>query len=472
MRVIHSRAVPRSLFAPPADDSPFLSREVCQAIAARFFAAATGGGTTKVEIDSRWVGNIRWARNAVSTSGDSRTTNFTVARNIRGAAAIANTNAVDDGAIADCVTQAEERVAVLPEDPEQYPRTPSPVLPFTKPPLWFDRTYAIDAVARGQLVAQRIAQVTPSGLQSAGYVETTAQGAAVLDTSELFRYYPITLAQCSITVRDPKSGGSGWAGVDFNDWGRIDTERLTAIAIDKCEQSRNPVAVEPGRYVAILEPQAVADLFSLILDRAMDRVMAEQGAGPFADPNRPGFSKIGQQVLHERVVVSADPMDPDGGFIPFDWSGEPYQHVNWIEHGVLKELSYARRYGVMSLNKDAALSNSRGYRFTVSGPTATLGEMVASAERGVLVTRFNNVRVVDFNSMLLSGTTRDGLWLVERGKISKAIKNFRFVESPLFAFNRILQASVPQRVFRPDAPAVVPAVMVRDFSFTSLADAI
>jgi predicted Zn-dependent protease len=297
-----------------------------------------------------------------------------------------------------------------------------------------------------------------------------AQGAAVLDTSQLFRYYPITQCQYSITVRDPASAGSGWAGVDFNDWQRIDANQRTAIAIDKCQRSRNPVAVEPGRYTAVLEPQAVCDLFSPILDRAMDRQMAEMGMGPFAAGG--GNSKIGQRVLDDRMTVSADPMDPDCGFIPFDWNGEPYQHVNWIENGVLKDLSYNRAYGVTALNKDAALSNSRAYRLSMTGATATVDEMVEGVERGLLVTRFNNVRLVDFQSMLLSGTTRDGIWLIEKGKISKAVKNFRFTESPLFAFNNIQQSGIPQRVFRPDAPAVVPAITVRDFSFTALADVV
>jgi predicted Zn-dependent protease len=469
MHVSHDSA-PRTLFTLSGNDSRFLSREECQAVANRVFAAAKGGGTTTLTIDSRWLGNIRWAQNTVSTGGDRRTTDINVERNIRGASGSARTNATDDAMIDDCLARAEARVVLSSENPEQYPRTPSPVLPFSKPHLWFDTTYALDAAARAHLAAQRIAQVTPSGLQSAGYLEATAQGAAVLDTNHLFRYYPLTIAQYSVTVRDLKAGGSGWAGVDFNDWMRIDTEQLTAIAIEKCQASRNPVAVEPGRYTAILEPQAVSDLFSPILDMAMDRMMAESGAGPFAAGG--GNSKIGQRLLDSRVVVSADPMDPDCGFVPFDWQGEPYQSVKWFDAGVLKELSYNRRYGVASLNKDAALPNSRGYRMTVVGASATIPEMIASVNRGFLLTRFNNVQIVDFNTMLLSGTTRDGLWLIEHGKISKPVKNFRFTESPLFAFNNIQQAGIPQRVFRPDAPAVVPPITVRDFSFTALADAI
>ncbi len=217
-----------------------------------------------------------------------------------------------------------------------------------------------------------------------------------------------------------------------------------------------------------LEPQAVSDLCSPILNRAMNRVMAEQGMGPFAAGN--GNSKIGQKVFDERITISADPMDPDCGFVPFDWNGEPYQAVNWFERGVLKELAYDRHYGLTQLNRDAALPNSRAYR--MSGGTATIDEMIASTERGILVTRFNAIGVIDINSMLLGGNTRDGLWLVERGKISRPIKNFRITESPLFALNNIAQLGIPQRVFRPAAPAVVPALKINDFSFTGMMDAV
>jgi predicted Zn-dependent protease len=90
----------------------------------------------------------------------------------------------------------------------------------------------------------------------------------------------------------------------------------------------------------------------------------------------------------------------------------------------------------------------------------------------VLVTRFNNVRLLDFDSMLMNGNTRDGFWLIERGRITKPIKNFRFTESPMFVLNNIEMLGVPQRVFRPEAPAVVPSIMARDFSFTGVVDAV
>jgi predicted Zn-dependent protease len=108
----------------------------------------------------------------------------------------------------------------------------------------------------------------------------------------------------------------------------------------------------------------------------------------------------------------------------------------------------------------------------MSGGTTTVEEMIQTTKRGLLVTRFSNMELIDDQSVLVSGYTRDGLWLVENGQISKPVKNFRFTESPLFVFNQVEQLGVPQRIFHPTAPIVVPPVKVRDFSFTSLADAV
>jgi predicted Zn-dependent protease len=450
------------------ESNRFLSREACRSLADRIFAMTTGGGETTVNINSYWRGNLRWGRNQVSTGGDTQETSITIIRAIKGARGVATTNAMDDDALRDCIQRAEALIIFSGENPEEYPDSPPETLPHSEPKIWFDSTYNVDAEVRGATAETLIAPAEAADLFSAGYLSVSASGYAVISTTGLFRYYPFTTAQYSVTVRDKKGTGSGWAGVDFNDWERIDAAKLSAIALDKCQRSQNPVRVEPGRYTAILEPQAVCDLFAPILDRAMDRVMAEMGMGPFAAGN--GNSKIGQQLLDDRITVSADPMDPDCGFVPFDWNGEPYQKVNWFENGILKELAYGRRYGLTQLGKDAALPNSRAFR--ISGGKTTVEEMIASTERGILVTRFNAISIIDFNSMLLGGNTRDGLWLVERGKITKAIKNFRITESPLFVFNNIVQLGIPQRVFRPGAPAVVPALKVNDFSFTGMMDAV
>jgi predicted Zn-dependent protease len=164
-------------------------------------------------------------------------------------------------------------------------------------------------------------------------------------------------------------------------------------------------------------------------------------------------------------------MDPDLGFVPFGIGGfEVYNPVVWFERGVLKELAYDRRYAIRELGLNRGLLTNGAFRMT--GGTISIDEMIQTTSRGLLVTRFSGVEVIDGKSVLCTGYTRDGLWLVENGKISKAVKNFRFTESPLFVFNQVEQLGVPQRVLHPAAPVVVPPAKVRDFSFTALSDSV
>lgn len=458
--------------ADPETDDRFLSRAQCRALADRILALTTGGGRTRTGIYSVWTDSLRWARNVINVGGDTRITNIDVTRIIRRAVGRAVTNSMTVDALRSCVQRAEDFVLFNQENPDDYPEPIPPVRPHANPTLWFARTVMDDDADRAAAIDAMIAPTEAAGALSAGYLEVAARGMSLLDTDGLTRYYPYSTAQCSVTVRDPQGMGSGWAGVDWNDVARIDTARLAHIALDKCQRSRNPVAIEPGRYTAILEPQAVCDLVAPLMERALDRLPAERGQGPFADPSRPGWSRLGQRVVDSRLTLSADPMDPDCGFVPFDGGGEPYPAIKWIENGVLRALSYDRGYGVRQLGQDAALPNSRAFRLSGMANTSTIEEMIAGTTRGILVTRFNNVQLLDFDSMLMNGNTRDGLWLIERGKITKAIKNFRFTESPIFVLNNLDAIGIPQRVFRPSAPAVVPPLMVRDFSFTALIDAV
>jgi len=456
--------------ADPDTDGRFLSRAACQALATRVIAMATGGGETRLEINSRWTGNVRWARNDISTSGDTQVSRVEIGRSIHRASGGAYTNALSDDALRACVARAEAMLQFQRENPDTYPDPPKPIHPHLTPTLWFDRTIELDDVTRASIADRAIGPAKQAQLLAAGYLAVGANGRAVIHSDGLFRYYPYTTVQCTITVRDPKGQGSGWAGVDWNDWARVDVEHLAQTALDKCLRSRNPVAVEPGRYTAILEPQAVCDLVFMLVDWALARGPAENGMGPFADPAKPGSSRIGQRVVDPRITLGIDPMDPDCGFVPFDGNGEPFQPVNWIEHGILKALSYERTYGVQLLGRDSALPNP--YAFRLSGGTSTIDEMIASTARGLVVTRFNDVQLLDRNSLLCTGTTRDGVWLVEHGAVTKPVKNFRFTESPMFVLNNVEQLGAPQRVFHPGSPVVVPPLKARDFSFTSLIDAI
>jgi len=469
--------------ADPGNARPagrFLSKEECTALTARVTRFAVGGGETDLSVDSTWTGNVRWARNQVSTCGDVRNNRVDIARTIRGANNHVVVNVLDDANLEAAVRRAERLLIQVGENLESPYHTPY-IEPYATPTLWFDRTYHLDSAARAEAMRTLAAPAAAAGMLSSGYLEVSAHGSAIMRDGRWSIYYPHTQAQFSVTVRDPQGTGSGWAGVDWRDWGRIDAQQIAAVALDKCLKSRNPVAVEPGRYTAILEPQAVCDLVAPIFDpwnTVLDRYSAEdrRPPRPFSGPKR-GETKIGQQLLDGRLTISADPTDPDLGMFPFalDYGVDrgliSYHPVKWFENGVLKELAYTRDpYGIREMGLNTGLPNSGAFR--MSGGTTTVDEMIATTQRGILVTRFSMVHIVDQLSMMLAGYTRDGLWLVEHGKISKPIKPFRFTDSPLFALNNLEQIGIPMRVFRPEMPAIVPALKVRDFGFTSLSEAV
>jgi predicted Zn-dependent protease len=478
--------------APSFPAARFLSAEECQALITRVAGFATGGGTTTINLRSGWSGNLRWARNRVISSGDIRNNSVTISRENNGANGSSSTNALDDRRLRLTVQRAE-RVVAMQHEVEVPLREGAPFIEeYLKPKIWFDSTYHQEAAQRAGLMQSLIKPAEKEGMFAAGYIRVSAWGQAMMDQTRVW-YYPYTQAEYSVTVRSPDGTGSGWAGVDWNDWARIDTEQLTQRALEKCLRSRNPVRLEPGRYETILEPQAVGDLIAPLMGPATtDRQYAEEGdpqnlkdsqyyrpdsQSPFNDGR--GYSKIGEKVIDERLSVSTDPTDPDLGFPPFTgW--QVYHPVTWIQDGVLKELPYNRSYAVKRLGRNTGglpmfgFFYTASFHMTVTGETASLEEMIATTKRGILVTRFSDIELppLDQKSLLLTGYTRDGTWLIEDGKISHPIKNFRFTESPFFVLNSVEQIGVPQRIYHPTYPIVVPALKVRDFSFTSLSEAV
>jgi predicted Zn-dependent protease len=490
--------VPRGRRAEPkrllADDSRILTKADCDAIAKRIFAFARGGGETQVQIGSWTRGEVRWARNRVSLASDRRDVQVEIHRIVYNVGAgKASTNQLDDESLEAAVRCAERLGAVTHQAMRPRPGLPSePLGTWPKTAIWSDASYSVAPDMRGQVARTIIEPAEAKGFYSAGYVEMHAGSTMRVSSERATGPYNVndrpytqwTQAQCSLTVRDQQGAGSGWAGLSSYDWQSIDSAALGARALQKCEASRNPVTLEPGRYTVILEPQAVADLMELIV-QSMARTVAESGGGPWAlapdDAVRvlgtPIWrTKLGLKVIDERITIDHDPSDPRLGILP----SSGMEPVTFFEKGVLKNLAYPRDYALEWLSKNIELRGMAGYR--MSGGTSSIDEMIATTQRGLVVTRFNNIVPLDGGSLLATGLTRDGLWLVEHGKITKAVKNFRFTESPLFVLNSIEQLGVPVPVFRPVksayvqgiplTPAIVPPIKSRDFSFTSTIDAI
>jgi predicted Zn-dependent protease len=276
-----------------------------------------------------------------------------------------------------------------------------------------------------------------------------------------FGYHPSTRASFSVTMRTPDGTGSGYGAANANDIGKMDTDLASEIAIEKALASRNPRAVEPGKYTVVLEPLASSGIMGSMWGGFSAR-STDEGRSFMAKPG--GGSRLGEQVFGPEVNVRSDPWSADVPGTPWASEGVPQQATTWIENGVVKALA-CPRYWAQESGRAVQPGPSS---LIMSGGTADTNELIRGTERGILVTRTWYIRTVDPQTVLLTGLTRDGTFYIENGRILYAVKNFRFNESPIIMLNNVDELGVPVRV----GNSMVPAMRVRDFTFSSLSDAV
>jgi predicted Zn-dependent protease len=211
----------------------------------------------------------------------------------------------------------------------------------------------------------------------------------------------------------------------------------------------------------------VGDLAQLVVFYA-DARQADEGRSPFSKPG--GGNKVGEKIVDSRVTIFSDPADAQLLAQPFDGEGLPIARQVWVENGSLKQLQYSRFWA----KKNGVTPTGGATSLKMQGGSATMDEMIKSTERGILVTRLWYLREVDPRTILYTGLTRDGTFLIEEGRISRSISNLRFNESPLFMLNNIEMLGPSERVAGTEAGGSVamPALKVRDFNFTSLSEAV
>jgi predicted Zn-dependent protease len=458
-------SAPKSLFRAAAD--PLLSRAEAEAIARKVLSFATAD-ETRVIINGGTRGNARFAVNQISTAGDVTNTTVTVRSAFGKKISFASTNAVDDESLRRVVQSAESLARLSPEDPEAMPELGPQQ--YGEGRGWSEATATLDPAGRAEAVRKITEPARAAGLVSTGYLETGAQAQAIANNKGLFAYARNTESALTTTVRTADGRGSGWAGGAHWDWSRVDSAALGATAIQKARASTDAVAIEPGRYTVVLEPTAVGNLVQLIAF-ALNARQADEGRSFFTKPG--GGNKIGTQVVDPRVTIVSDPNDPDTYGAPFTGDGLPTERVVWVENGVLKNLAYDRYWA----QRQSVQPTRAAGGFKMSGGDQTLDDLVKGTERGILVTRFWYIRPVDPRTILYTGLTRDGTFLIENGRVTKAVKNLRFNESPIFMLNNLEAMTRPVRVSASESgnagqAIVVPAIRTKDFTFTSLSDAI
>ena len=446
-----------------------MTRDEAKALADRVLALAKGVEQTRVNITSSWNGNTRFADASITTSGGITDVIVDVTVTMGRKRASASTNVLDDASLRRTVDLAAQLARLSPDDPEMMPELGPQKHAVVN--AYIEDTANLTPAARAGAVRRTIDGTGGGQIFSAGFLDAHAIAVAVATSNGLFAFHRTTDADLSMTARTPDGTGSGWASAGSRDWGKIDPAAIGRAAARKAESSRNPQAIEARPMTAVLEPQATNDLVPL-LSGALSARAADEGRSAFSKPG--GGTRIGEKVMDERVTLYSDPTDPDLLAMPFDVEVSAETHGLDRERRAQESLVYALLGGTAEGAADRHQHLQRqlecdGGGLKMTGGTKTTDELIAGCEHGVLVTHFFYIRSLEPRTVLYTGLTRDGAFLIEKGKVIRPLKNLRWNESPLLMLNRL------EDIGRPEAVAAgrhMPALRIRDFNFTSLSDAV
>jgi predicted Zn-dependent protease len=410
-------------------------------------------------------GNVRYALNNVSTSGYVSDADLVVQVAFGKRTGTATINAFDDKSIEAVVRRAEELAKLAPENPEFMPAIDKQAY---KPSGTFvEKTAAITPEYRAQVAADCIEPCRKDKLIAAGFFSDSQDFTAIANSKGNYGYQKSSGMDFTCTVRTDDGKGSGWVARNLEDVAKFDAKTEIKTAMQKAKGSVEAKALEPGKYTVIMEPAATAGLISFMMF-GFDARQADEGRSFLS--KKGGGNKLGEKMFDERVTIYADPWDANSAVLPWDNDGLAREKTAIITKGKVDYLHYSR-YWAQKQGKKAV--GQPGNLIMVGGDKSTM-DLVKSTKKGVLVTRTWYIRMVDPQTVLLTGLTRDGTFYIENGEIKYPIKNFRFNESPAIMLNNIEEIGKPVRVGDNESPFVmmIPPMKIRDFTFTSLSDAV
>jgi PmbA protein len=427
-------------------------------------ARAQGVRELEVILTGEDASLTRFANNAIHQNVAERNTHISVRPVIDGRTARASTNRRDEAAIRAVVDEAIAITRLTEPDPELPP------LAAPEPLDQVDRHFQATAQAspdeRARAVAEAIREVEAAGQTAAGIYSTGEGFFGLMNSNGLAAWHNETMARFSITAMD--SDSSGWAKASACDHRTLDPASLARAAAEKAANSRGPRELPAGRYTVVLEPAAVLDL-------------AGQMFGDFsATAIREGRSflndRVGTRIFGENISVIDDVRHPLQSGAAFDGEGVARKPLVLVDSGVVREIAYSRQAaahaGVAPTGHGFPVPNEIGeapVNIVIGGGDTPVEQMIASTERGVLVTRFWYIREVDPYEKIFTGMTRDGTFLIEGGRVTGGIRNFRFNQGLMEMLSNVEALSPAVRASGEEAAdMVVPAMKVRDFNFTEV----
>jgi predicted Zn-dependent protease len=388
--------------------------------------------------------------------------------------ATASTREFDDQSLRTMVEDAQKRAQEARENAEALPLVEGPQ-DYVQVDAVLPSGVTFGPAERGQMVKQSLDVCQKKGVVGSGYIPKVHLTTCTANSKGLFAYYQYAEASFILTCRTKDGGGSGWAGLTgIKDVSVINAAHLTEVAADKALKSQKPRAIEPGRYTAILEPRANARFLSLMMGLFNGRA-AEGPVGNYFSGKQPGTTKVGEKLFSDAFTVKSDIGNPVLRQTPIGVDGMAARPTPWIEKGVLTNLAYDRAWA--KRQKKEPTPTSPNQSLVMEGSDMSVEQMIKSTKRGLLVTFFWYIRPVDPQTLLNTGMTRDGLFLIENGEIAGPVQNFRWNMSPLVGYSNISGIGQPVPIHTGesyDGPgtALVPPVRIEDFFMTSVSPAV
>ena len=437
-----------------------------EAIFGQVVDAARAQGVTEVEaiLGSDSSALTRFANNAIHQNVSERNTQLSVRAVIGGRTARASTNRLDRERIRGVVEQAIAITRLTGSDPELQPLADPAAYPEVN--RWFESTAGSTPAGRARAVAEAIGAVEAAGQTAAGMYSTEESSFALLNSRGVNASYRETTARFSITAMAGDS--SGWAKAGACDLRDLNPLDLARTAARKASQSGAPRELPAGRYTVILEPAAVLDLAG--------QMFADFSATAIREGRSFLKDRIGQKLFGDNITIHDDACHPLQSGAPFDGEGVPRRRLTLVDGGVVRDIAYSRQAaalaGAAPTGHGFPLPNEYGEtpaNIVIAGGDSSLEKMLASTERGILVTRFWYIREVDPYEKIFTGMTRDGTFLVEDGRVTAGIRNFRFNQSLVEMLSNVESLSATVRASGEETfDMVAPAMKVRDFNFTEV----
>ncbi len=419
----------------------------------------------QVSLRSVKQSHSRFAANAFLTSGNTveRSANITVW--MKGKRGLSSTTDFDNASLKAMVEEAEKIAAISPVDPQYLPTLGKQKYRISDG--YAEATANISLDARAKKIGEILKQSVKEKVTSAGFHEAQATAGAQATKNGNFNFEKETEASLSITARTADGQSSGYFGRSHYDINKLDTDRIAREAIRKANEGRNAKSIEPGIYRVILEPQAVADLLGGIAGE-FDARRAEEGRSAFSSLG--GKTKLGEKIFDERINIYSDPWNAEIPASPSAQAGIPAEKIYLVKNGVLENLIYSRFWA-----KKKNAEPTPGPVNTIiesSGKAESTDAMINNSnEKTLLISRFWYIRTTDPRTASVTGLTRDGVWLIEKGKIAYPVKNLRFNQSviQMLASGNVEMIGAPERI---SGGTLLPALKLKEFNFTSQSEAV